>query len=145
VPRPVPLLNALIGNVMFTKTMPKQTWDVNNGYLAVLVGRFPHVKKPLSHYFRNDCLPVPTFLGFCEILLDYYRDDERIWVISGNNFQDGIIRSPCSYYSSQYPHIWGWTTWRRAWRYWQERNRMGALTSPIPSTWKRKNRLNNLL
>jgi hypothetical protein len=79
---------------------------------------FSHVEEAII--LEDDCLPVPTFFGFCEILLNYYRDDERVWVISGNNFQDGIIRSPYSYYFSKYPHIWGWATWRRAWRYWQD-------------------------
>ena len=36
--------------------------------------------------------------------------------ISGNNFQDGITRGDGSYYFSRYNHIWGWATWRRAWK-----------------------------
>ena len=34
-----------------------------------------------------DCLPDRTFFRFCQKLLEYYRDDERIMVISGDNFQ----------------------------------------------------------
>ncbi len=79
---------------------------------------FSHVEEAII--LEDDCLPVPTFFGFCEILLRYYRDDERIWVISGNNFLDGRTFSPYSYYFSKYAPIWGWATWRRAWRYWQD-------------------------
>jgi len=66
---------------------------------------------------EDDCLPHPTFFRFCEELLSYYRHDERIMVISGNNFQFGRSRTDYSYYFSRYNHIWGWASWRRAWKY----------------------------
>lgn len=69
---------------------------------------------------EDDCLPSPAFFEFCQILLDYYRNDERIWMISGDNFQNGQIRGDGSYYFSRYPHCWGWATWKRAWKYYQD-------------------------
>lgn len=66
---------------------------------------------------EDDCLPHPTFFRFCEQMLDLYRDDERIMHISGNNFQNGIKRGESSYYYSKYSHVWGWASWRRAWRF----------------------------
>lgn len=65
---------------------------------------------------EDDCLPHPTFFRFCEELLEKYREDTRIMHISGNNFQFGRNRSNYSYYFSRYPHIWGWASWRRAWK-----------------------------
>ncbi|MDP2217461.1 MAG: hypothetical protein Q8J68_09260 [Methanolobus sp.] len=65
---------------------------------------------------EDDCLPDPTFFRFCEELLEKYRDDERIAMISGDNFQFGRKRTEYSYYFSRYPHIWGWASWRRAWK-----------------------------
>jgi hypothetical protein len=50
-------------------------------------------------------------------LLERYRDDERVWCISGNNFQKGQRRGDASYYFSNYNHCWGWASWRRAWRH----------------------------
>ena len=64
---------------------------------------------------EDDCLPHPTFFRFCEELLDMYRDDERIAIISGDNFQFGKRRTNDSYYFSRYTHIWGWASWRRTW------------------------------
>jgi hypothetical protein len=49
-------------------------------------------------------------------LLEKCRDDERIGMISGNNFQFGKKRTEYSYYFSRYAHIWGWATWKRAWK-----------------------------
>lgn len=37
-------------------------------------------------------------------------------LISGNNFQFGQRRTDDSYYFSRHTHIWGWASWRRAWR-----------------------------
>ncbi len=64
---------------------------------------------------EHDCLPGATFFRYCEELLEKYRDDERIMIISGNNLQFGRKRNQYSYYFSRYIHIWGWATWRRAW------------------------------
>ncbi|HEX6044448.1 MAG TPA: hypothetical protein VFZ22_08165 [Pyrinomonadaceae bacterium] len=65
---------------------------------------------------EDDCLPEPSFFRFCEELLDRYRDEHRVAMISGNNFQLGKRRSEYSYYFSRYTHIWGWATWKRAWQ-----------------------------
>jgi hypothetical protein len=67
---------------------------------------------------EDDCLPTASFFSFCQNLLEYYRNDTRIMVISGNNFQDGNSRTDYSYYFSRYNHCWGWASWRRAWQYW---------------------------
>lgn len=64
---------------------------------------------------EDDCLPSVDFFRFCAELLDRYRHDERIFMISGNNFQRGRRQTPYSYYYSWYTHIWGWATWRRSW------------------------------
>ena len=68
---------------------------------------------------EDDCLPHPTFFPFCQDLLERYRDDKRIMTISGNNFQYGHKRTQDSYYFSRYAHVWGWATWRRAWKCYQ--------------------------
>ncbi|SFN28568.1 hypothetical protein SAMN05428949_2251 [Chitinophaga sp. YR627] len=66
---------------------------------------------------EDDCLPDPTFYTLCTQLLERYRDNDRIMHIGGSNYQAGLSRGDGSYYFSRYAHIWGWATWRRAWRY----------------------------
>ncbi len=70
---------------------------------------------------EDDCLPDPSFFPFCAELLERYRHDERIMLISGDNWiahrQSGLSPTNDSYYFSRYPHIWGWATWRRAWQH----------------------------
>ena len=65
---------------------------------------------------EDDTLPDPSFFPYCRELLERYREDERVHMISGDNFQEGARRSEDSYYFSNFAHIWGWATWRRAWR-----------------------------
>lgn len=64
---------------------------------------------------EDDCLPHPDFFPFCQDLLERYKDDDRVWTITGNNNQNGKKRSNDAYYFSKYGHCWGWATWRRAW------------------------------
>jgi hypothetical protein len=65
---------------------------------------------------EDDCLPDITFFRFCDEMLERYKDNDRIGMISGNNFQFGKVKNDSSYYFSKYSHIWGWATWRRAWK-----------------------------
>lgn len=64
---------------------------------------------------EDDCLPELSFFNFCKILLEKYRNEEQIKIISGNNFQMGNRRGDGSYFFSAYSHIWGWATWKRTW------------------------------
>jgi len=75
---------------------------------------FDHVESGIV--LEDDCVAHPSFFSFAAELLDRYRDDERVCMISGDNFQLGKRHSPYSYYPSRFTHIWGWASWRRAWR-----------------------------
>jgi len=75
---------------------------------------------PEAIILEDDCLPHPTFFRFCEEMLIYFRDDKRIGMISGDNFQSVHERAHCSYYFSRYNHIWGWASWRRAWAHYDQ-------------------------
>ena len=82
------------------------------------------VSGALTWFFENeemgviledDCLPDPTFFNYCQELLERYRHDQRIGMISGDNFQFGRRYGDDSYYFSKYVHIWGWATWKDRW------------------------------
>jgi hypothetical protein len=71
---------------------------------------------PEAIILEDDCLPHPTFFRFCQELLERYRDDERVGMISGDNFQFGYTINDDSYYFSNINHIWGWASWRSRWQ-----------------------------
>lgn len=99
--------------------------EVRTDYSDVNVGCFSRVVSGLDWVFtqteeaiilEDDCLPEPTFFAFCDELLERYRWDERIMGISG--FNPVSSRRPKAH-SYTFPGIfvvWGWATWRRAWR-----------------------------
>ncbi len=66
---------------------------------------------------EDDCVADETFFPFCAELLERYADDARVMAISGSNFRDGPPRTRYIYYFSRLVHVWGWATWRRAWRH----------------------------
>jgi len=71
---------------------------------------------PEGIILEDDCYPDLSFFPYCEELLLKYRDVDQVKLIGGNNFQNGITRGSGSYYFSHYPEIWGWASWRRAWK-----------------------------
>ncbi|MEP7071749.1 MAG: glycosyltransferase family 2 protein [Verrucomicrobiota bacterium] len=71
---------------------------------------------------EDDCLPDPTFFPLCEILLERFREDEHVGVIAGTSPHQVHAAPPAgdSYRFSRYSHIWGWATWRRAWKFYDD-------------------------
>jgi len=98
--------------------------DVRTLFREKNLGCKTAVSEAITWFFDNveagiiledDCVAHPSFFPFAAELLGHYRDDERVLMISGDNFQPGRQRSEYSYYFSRYTHIWGWAAWRRAW------------------------------
>jgi hypothetical protein len=100
---------------------------------------------------EDDCVPHASFFSFAAELLDRYRHDERVAHISGDCFLGLDRLSPKgregeSYYFSRFTHVWGWASWRRAWKLYDVNMRQwpqikaGGLTqfipdSPRPELW----------
>ncbi|QPN64330.1 glycosyltransferase family 2 protein [Synechococcus sp. CBW1004] len=65
---------------------------------------------------EDDCIPNLDFFSYCAHLLRRFRDDPRIWCVSGNNFLKNNPVQKDSYYFSRYTLTWGWATWRDRWK-----------------------------
>jgi hypothetical protein len=99
---------------------------------------------------EDDCLPDPSFFRFAGELLERFAHDERVGIISGNNFFWGSNPSEDSYFFSPDVRIWGWATWGRVWRDFSEsglrRDRgdedVVGLVQKIPSPLRRSALLN---
>lgn len=69
---------------------------------------------------EDDCLPHPDFFTYCDDLLEKYRNDDRIGVISGTALVDmekeGILWDKEDFVFCKYFSIWGWASWRRVWK-----------------------------
>jgi hypothetical protein len=75
---------------------------------------FEHVEYGII--LEDDCVPHATFFPYCEELLTKYSDDTRVMMISGVNFLFDKVSIESSYFFSRYHLIWGWATWKRAWK-----------------------------
>ncbi|MDX2134879.1 MAG: hypothetical protein SFV52_08840 [Saprospiraceae bacterium] len=75
-------------------------------------------QEPWGIVLEDDCLPDPTFFPFAGELLRRFENDERIMHIGGSNLiEDQTRLLPASYVYSRFSFIWGWASWRRAWRH----------------------------
>jgi hypothetical protein len=66
---------------------------------------------------EDDCLPSISFFWFCEDLLNLYKKNKKIFMISGHNKQVQWRVKKQDYFFSFLGGCWGWATWRRAWKY----------------------------
>jgi hypothetical protein len=66
---------------------------------------------------EDDCVPHQDFFPFVEAMLNRYRDNPRVILVSGINVLKGRYALPFSYGFSRYTLTWGWATWRRAWKH----------------------------
>lgn len=104
-------------------------WDceVHTLYRTQNLGLGQALSSAITWFFENeaegiiledDCLPSLSFFTFCAELLDRYRDDTRVMEIGGNNFEGSHVQlQDYSYRFSNLTYIWGWATWRRAWKH----------------------------
>jgi len=99
-------------------------WDctIETNYLGQNLGPGKGISNALSWFFsqvemgiifESDCIPAISFFKYCEQLLIKYKDDNRIWSISGNNFKE--IPTKDDYYFCKNMFLWGFATWRRVW------------------------------
>lgn len=68
-------------------------------------------------FLEDDCLPHPLFFEFCDHLLEKYRNDQRVMMVSGTNLLQEWKSDIQSYHFSHYTTVWGWASWRRAWQH----------------------------
>ena len=77
---------------------------------------FEHVEEGII--LEDDTQPSPDFFRFCAEMLEYYRNDDRVMAVAGSSLPNKFtMHSKYSYFFSDWDHIWGWATWKRAWKY----------------------------
>ena len=65
---------------------------------------------------EDDTVPNESFYIYCRILLEFYRNDFRIWNIAGTKLENHQLQTNVSYRFSKFPHTWGWATWANRWK-----------------------------
>ena len=103
------------------------TWDcdVRTRFQESNLGCGRHMTAAINWFFENveegiiledDCIPSPEFFRFSKELLERYRHEEKVMMLSGT----ALVRLPGTslqdYDFTSFPCCWGWATWRRAWQ-----------------------------
>lgn len=99
--------------------------DLRTNYAGVNMGCKRRIQSGLDWVFENeeraivledDVVPSQSFFYFCQDMLERYKDEERVMMVTGNKrVPDYPMQS--DYTFSRFCSIWGWATWRRAWKY----------------------------
>jgi hypothetical protein len=100
--------------------------DVLRNFSDINLGSFKRNSSGLDWVFdtveeaiilEDDCMPSLSFFSYCKELLERYRNNTRIGVISGDCFVPPRgDQGHASYFFSVYALTWGWATWRRVWK-----------------------------
>ena len=64
---------------------------------------------------EDDCLPNISFFDFCYELLEKFKNDQRVHMVSGMNKLGIYEESYHDYIFSNVGSGWGWATWKRVW------------------------------
>ncbi|KRA38561.1 MULTISPECIES: glycosyltransferase [unclassified Nocardioides] len=66
---------------------------------------------------EDDCEATPSFFRYADELLERYRDEPRVWQVSGSGLgvPDRLFRGD-SYAFTAWASVWGWATWADRWQ-----------------------------
>lgn len=65
---------------------------------------------------EDDAVPHPDFFGYCEELLEKYKDDESVRAIGSMHLDDRTYGDGNYYFSMMNRTFCAWATWARAWK-----------------------------
>ncbi len=63
---------------------------------------------------EDDVVPTSAFFSFCDQMIDLFRNDRRVWYVSGDNVFN-LNPSGYDYIFTHYHWMYGWATWRDRW------------------------------
>ncbi len=91
--------------------------EVNQGAEITISSAISRVleKEDCTIILEDDIIAPFSFFKFAQEMLYKYKDEEKVGIISGNNFTPLDIKRKNDYFFSKYGHTWGWATWKRVW------------------------------
>lgn len=87
--------------------------DVYTSLLGAISWLFENEEQGIV--LEDDCVPSMHFFAFCDKMLRAYKDNDKVWYVSGDNF---LNDTPNNYdiYFTRYHFMYGWATWRDRWK-----------------------------
>lgn len=65
---------------------------------------------------EEDCVASDSFFTYCEKMLEFYEDDPRVAIISGNNRTPEYNPNDIDFFLTTHVDIYGWASWRSRWK-----------------------------
>lgn len=65
---------------------------------------------------EDDILPSPDFFFYCQEMLHKYKDDPRVFSITGCNLVNEWKSDINDYHFALFGSFWGWAGWQRVWK-----------------------------
>lgn len=93
--------------------------EVNQGCKTRIVSALDNVfaHEEYAIILEDDVLVHDTMLRFCQEMLEYYKNDDKVGVVQSLNLcADYENPNKRQYYFSRYAQTCGWGTWRRVWQ-----------------------------
>lgn len=92
--------------------------DTNKGLAASIIGGVTEIINKFGRVIvlEDDLEVAPDFLAYMNGALDYYKNKENIWAISGYTFPIKALENyEHDVYLSGRGCSWGWATWKDRW------------------------------
>jgi hypothetical protein len=100
---------------------------------------------------EDDILPTTEFFWYCQEMLEKYKDDPRVFSITGCNLLNEWKQEYQDYHFALFGSFWGWAGWRRAWQFydveaslWKDEEVRRLVLNYLPSPEYRRLRKNEL-
>lgn len=84
------------------------------GPVAGITWFFEHVEQGII--IEDDAVPHPDFFGYCEELLEGYKDTPDVRAIGSMHLDNRTYGDGSYYFSMMNRTFCAWATWRRAWQ-----------------------------
>jgi len=122
-------------HVYQTRAVFQPTWHCNmqTKWQEKHLGKARMLNEAMQWFFEHeeegiilfeDTIPTYDFFPYCEEMLTQYRNDERVYSISGTYLRNNsrqrhrkrLHKGGNSYFFSAYATSWGFATWRNRWQ-----------------------------
>ena len=100
-------------------------WDceLHTWFREECVDVYTSLRGAISWLFENetsgiiledDTVPTPAFFSFCDQIIERYKDEKKVWCISGDNYVPECTFD-ADFSFSHYHSMYGWATWKDRW------------------------------
>jgi hypothetical protein len=95
----------------------EENWGLANSVIAGVSEVVERYGKVIV--LEDDLITSPSFLDYMNSMLDSYKDEKKVFSISGYNHPSSLMKIPESYpydvYFNPRASSWGWATWKDRW------------------------------